>query len=76
MAKIMAILDGNEVVNVAVFPDSEAETPTMVNCGDIPVGVGDTYDGGHFYGDGELLKSEAEMLTDMQTALGILGVSV
>lgn len=65
MAKIMAMLNGNEVVNVSVFSDSEVETPTMVNCGDLPVGVGDTYEGGHFYRDGNRLRSDDEIFDEM-----------
>lgn len=75
MAKNMAIIDDGIVSNVIYCDDLTAETETRKDVFDIPVSIGDTYAAGKFYRDGELLRSEAERIFEMQTALGILGVS-
>lgn len=76
MAKNMVILDGNKVINVAVFPDLEAETAERKNCGDMPVCIGDTYVDGNYYRDLEVLRSDTEIATEILVALSILGVNM
>ena len=49
-----ALVENGVVVNVMVlYPPSAAEFEGAVPCGDLPVAVGDTYDGEHFYRGGE-----------------------
>ena len=67
-----ALVENGVVTNVMVlYPPSEAEFEGAVPCGDLPVAVGDTWDGEHFYRGGEKLDSplavaqaEAQTLTE------------
>lgn len=43
---------------------------------DLAVAIGDTYDGEHFYHEGEKVLTTAEIIADMQAALEALGVNV
>lgn len=53
-----ALVENGVVTNVMVlYPPSAAEFAGAVPCGDLPVAVGDTYDGEHFYRGGEKLDS-------------------
>ncbi len=53
-----ALVENGVVTNVMVlYPPSAAEFEGAVPCGDLPVAVGDTYDGEHFYRGGEKLDS-------------------
>ena len=53
-----ALVENGVVTNVMVlYPPSEAEFAGAVPCGELPVAVGDTYDGEHFYRGGEKLDS-------------------
>ena len=63
MAKTMALLDGDTVINMLWCSDKEPETDTLKDVGDRPVGIGDTYVEGKWYRDG------AEILTPMEAAL-------
>ena len=78
MAKNMARIENGIVVNVQWCPDGMAETDTLKNINDLPVGIGDTYADGEFYRDGEMVLSQIERLQaelqDMLTALETLGV--
>lgn len=78
MAKNMARIENGIVVNVQWCPDGMAETDTLKNTNDHPVGIGDTYADGLFYRDGEMVLSQIERLQaelqDMKTALETLGV--
>ena len=67
------------VTNVMVlYPPSAAEFEGAVPCGEIPVAIGDTYDGEHFYRAGERVLTALEQAQkdaeDMQAALALLGV--
>lgn len=84
MAKIMALLDGDTVMNTLWCSDDEPETNTLKEIGDYPVGIGDTYVGGHWYRDGvEILtplesalmlnKSYEQALSEIEAALGVNG---
>ena len=42
---------------MVLYPPSAAEFEGAVPCGELPVAVGDTYDGEHFYRGGEKLDS-------------------
>lgn len=82
MAKNMALLENGVVTNILWCSDREPETDTMINCGELPAGIGDSYRDGAFYRDGEkiltpleeALKKNAEYesaLTEIETALGV-----
>lgn len=74
-----ALVENGVVVNVMVlYPPSAAEFEGAVPCGEIPVAIGDTYDGEHFYRAGERVLTPLEQAQkdaeDMQAALKLLGV--
>ena len=76
-----AIITGGVVTNVIIlYPGNAGDFPDAVRCGDVPVALGDTYDGQDFYRDGikvvsALAKAQQEA-EDMQAALEELGVTV
>nr|DAQ30252.1 MAG TPA: hypothetical protein [Caudoviricetes sp.] len=74
-----AIVENGVVTNVMVlYPPSAAEFEGAVPCGEIPVAIGDTYDGEHFYRAGERVLTALEQAQkdaeDMAAALELLGV--
>ena len=69
------------VVNVIYLnPANAAEFPNAVHMGDIPAGIGDTWDGERFYRDGQPVLTAAEQAADdaqdMRAALALLGVEL
>ena len=73
------LVENGVVTNVMVlYPPSAAEFEGAVPCGEIPVAIGDTYDGEHFYRGGERVLTALEQAQkdaeDMQAALELLGV--
>lgn len=49
-----ALIENGQVVNLIwLHPDNAADFPGAVPCGDVPVQVGDTYDGELFFRDGQ-----------------------
>lgn len=74
-----ALVENGVVTNVMVlYPPNAAEFEGAVLCGDLPVAIGDTYDGEHFFRDGVQVLSALEQAqqeaADMQAALALLGV--
>lgn len=74
-----AIITDGVVTNVIVlYPGNAADFPTAVPCGDVPVAIGDTYDGQDFYREGARVLSPVEQARkdaeDMEAALELLGV--
>lgn len=74
-----ALVENGVVTNVMVlYPPNAAEFEGSVPCGDLPVAIGDTYDGEHFYRGGERVLTALEQAQkdaeDMQAALELLGV--
>lgn len=74
-----ALVENGVVTNVMVlYPPSAAEFEGAVPCGEIPVAIGDTYDGEHFYRAGERVLTALEQAQkdaeDMAAALELLGV--
>ena len=74
-----ALVENGVVTNVMVlYPPSAAEFEGSVPCGDLPVAIGDTYDGEHFYRGGERVLTALEQAQkdaeDMAAALKLLGV--
>lgn len=71
----------NTVTNIIwgnIYQDAEFNTDTQlaVVIEDLSVQIGDTYDGEHFYHNGERVISAADMIADMQTALEMLEVRI
>lgn len=65
MAKNMALIENDVVVNVLWCSDKEPETDTLKFPADHPVGIGDTYDSGKWFRDGvEILTPLEEALTE------------
>lgn len=62
MAKTMALLENGTVTNMIWCSDDEPETEALIDPGQRPVGIGDTYTDGRFYRDG------AEILTPLDAA--------
>lgn len=82
MAKSMALIENGVVANVLWCSDSQPETDTLIDPGERPVAIGDTYSSGTFYRDGveiltpleEALKRNAEYeaaLSEIEAALGV-----
>ena len=71
-----AVIDEGVVTNVIVVADGYKGPHVVV--GDLPVAIGDSYDGTDFYRDGVKVISEAARLAaemdDMRQALALLGV--
>ena len=83
MAKCMARVANGNVINVEWCADRAAETASLKETHGISVAVGDRYEDGAFYRNGERLLSDAERLAaqaaeieDMRSALNMLGVSL
>lgn len=68
-----AILSDNVVTNVIVLnARASSAFPDAIPCGDKPVNIGDTYENGTFYRDGEEVLSDTEQLARMQEILDVL----
>lgn len=53
-----AIVESGKVTNVIwLYSGNAADFPDAVPCGELPVAIGDTWDGQDFYRDGKLLVS-------------------
>ena len=64
-----AIIENNTVTNVIALRETNAgEFPDAVALHDRPVGIGDSYQDGKFYRDGEELLTPDEEVAAMQTA--------
>lgn len=55
---LYALVEDGVVTNVMVlYPPSAAEFPEAAPCGDVPVAIGDAWDGQDFYRDGNKVVS-------------------
>ena len=63
MAKNMAFVENGNVSNILWCADREPDTDSLIYTADRPVAIGDTYENGKFYRNGE------EVLTPLQAAL-------
>ena len=75
-----ALIENGVVENLLwLHPENADDFPGAVPYGDVPVAVGDTYDGEYFYRNGERVLTYAEIaaqeVEDMRNALNMLGVS-
>lgn len=82
MAKSMALVENGVVVNILWCSDRESETETLIDTADRPVAIGDSYESGKFYRNGEevltplqaVMKKNAEYeaaLSEIEAALGV-----
>lgn len=76
-----ALIENGVVTNVIwLYPGNAKEFPNAVPIGDVPAGIGDTYEDGIFYRDGERVLTVAEQAekeaADMKEALALLGVTM
>lgn len=76
-----AIVEDGVVTNIIVlYPNNAKDFSSAVRCGDVPVAIGDTYDGQDFYRGGikvvSALAAAQQDAEDMQAALEELGVTV
>ena len=74
-----ALIENGVVTNIIwLYSGNAADFPTAVPCGDVPVAIGDTWDGQDFYREGARVLSPVEQAQkdaeDMQAALELLGV--
>ena len=84
MAKSMASIENGVVSNILWCADREPDTDSLMETGDRPVAIGDTYENGKFYRNGEevmtplqeALKKNAEYEAAMSEIEAALGVSV
>ena len=72
-----AIVENGVVSNVlwGMVYNSD-EWPNAIQVNDLAVQIGDSYENGKFYRNGEEVLSRAEEEADMREALSILGVNV
>lgn len=63
MAKNMASIENGIVSNILWCADREPETDRLIDTADLPVAIGDSYENGKFYRNGE------EVLAPLQEAL-------
>lgn len=75
-----AVIEDGVVVNVIIlYPGGAKSFPDAVHCGDVPVAIGDTWDGEHFYREGAQVLSPVEEAQkdaeDMESALELLGIN-
>lgn len=83
-----ALVEEGVVTNLIwLYPHNQSDFPNAVSTGDLPVFIGDSYEDGVFYRDGEKVISDLErafnkiaemelVASDMQLALVELGVPV
>lgn len=63
MAKAMAHIEGGTITNMVWCSDAQAQTETLIDPGDRPVGIGDIYADGQFY------RAGVRILTPLEEAL-------
>ena len=74
-----ALIENGVVTNIIwLYSGNAGDFPDAVRCGDVPVAIGDTYDGHDFYREGVRVLSPVEQARkdaeDMEAALALLGV--
>lgn len=68
MAKNMARLENNQVINIEHCSDYEKETATLKDCKDVLVAIGDTYSNGEYFRNGERVPTVVDILVQQRTA--------
>ena len=69
MAKCMARVANGNVINIEWCSDRATETASLKETHGIHVAVGDRYEDGAYYRNGERLLSTEERMADMEAAL-------
>lgn len=69
-----AVITDGVVTNLIELHPMNADEFDAKATNDIPVQIGDTYDGNTFYRNGVPLRSATEEMADMRAALNNLGV--
>ena len=75
-----ALVEDGVVTNVIwLYPANASDFPSAVPMGDVPAGIGDTWDGEYFYRNGERVLTFVEQMEadteDMHSALEVLGIA-
>lgn len=75
-----ALIENGVVTNIIwLYSGNAGDFPSAVPCGDVPVAIGDTYDGQDFYREGARVLSPVEQARkdaeDMEAALEVLGIN-
>ncbi len=71
-----ALIEDGVVTNIIWLSYTNADDfPNAVAMGDLPAGIGDTWDGEYFYRDGQRILTRNEEIQDMVDALTLLGVN-
>ena len=71
-----ALIEDGVVTNIIWLSYTNADDfPNAVAMGDLPVAIGDTWDGEYFYRDGQRILTRNEKIQDMVDALTLLGVN-
>ena len=65
MARTMAYIEDQQVMNLLWCDDGTPQTDTMIDVGAIPAAIGDTFDGERFYRNGQLVLTDLEQLEQM-----------
>ena len=66
---IYALIENGTVTNlIEMNPEQEADFPGCVSCEDVPAHIGDAYENGVFYRDGEQVKTYAELAEEAANA--------
>lgn len=76
MAKSMARIENEIVVNVEWCSDRTSETETLKNIGDRIIEVGDTYAEGKYYREGEEILTTADKLAEYEALINELYAEV
>lgn len=63
MAKNMARVINGIVINIERHSDTKNDTDDLISIRDLPVTFGDTFDGEHFYHNGEKILTITDELT-------------
>lgn len=70
-----ALLENNTITNIIwLYPGNADEFPNAVPLGNVPAGIGDTYEDGNFYRNGERILTASELAYQMSQALATLGI--
>lgn len=58
-----ALIENNIITNIIwLYSGNASDFPNAVPLGDVPAGIGDTYEDGVFYRDGERILTNEELL--------------
>ena len=58
-----AVIENGMIVNVVwLLPNNADDFPNVVPLGDVPAGIGDTYNGIYFYHNGKRILTELERM--------------